>query len=298
MGTNERPRPAATVILARDRPQGTFEVLMLKRNLNSDFVGGAYVFPGGAVDLDDATDEASTLCIGLDDARASVLLGVERGGLGYWIACLRELFEEAGLLFAQRADGSPLDMADPATTARFVEHRRTVNDRSRRFLDVIKEEGLLLDLDELSYFAHWITPQGSPRRYDTRFFVAAAPPDQVPVHDDIELVANTWVTPGEALERHRRDEMELILPTIRNLQAIDRFSSSRDLLDAARRATDVPTVEPRIVVDGHGFRILLPGDAGFDDPDVGDAGALAREPGDTATWNDHVRKASSDRNVL
>jgi 8-oxo-dGTP pyrophosphatase MutT (NUDIX family) len=289
MGTNESPRPAATVILARDRPDGTFEVLMLKRNINSDFVGGAYVFPGGAVDLDDATDEASSLCVGLDDARASALLGVERGGLAYWIACLRELFEEAGLLLALRADGSAIDMADASMTARFVEHRRHVNDRSRRFLDIIREEALLLDLGALCYFAHWITPVGSPRRYDTRFFVAAAPPDQTPVHDDIELVANTWVTPDEALDRHRRDEMELIFPTIKNLQAISRFGSSRDLLDAARSATDVPTIEPRIIVDGNGFRILLPGDPGFDD-----VAAPPQEPATTGTWSDGVRQASKD----
>jgi hypothetical protein len=131
----------------------------------------------------------------------------------------------------------------------------------------------------MAYFAHWITPVGPPRRYDTRFFVAAAPADQVPVHDDKELVANTWVTPTEALERHRRGEMSLILPTIKNLEAIERFSSSAALLDAARNATAVPTIEPRIVADGTGVRILLPGDAGFDDHssavhDVG-AGTIA-----------------------
>ena len=113
------PRPAATVILARDRPDGdAFEVLMLLRNLNSDFIGGAYVFPGGAVDPQDATDEANALCVGLDDERASSLLGIDSGGLAYWVACLRELFEEAGLLLAVGADGTPLDMADAEVTAR------------------------------------------------------------------------------------------------------------------------------------------------------------------------------------
>jgi 8-oxo-dGTP pyrophosphatase MutT (NUDIX family) len=240
---------------------------MLLRNLNSDFIGGAYVFPGGAVDPQDATDEASALCVGLDDERASSLLGIERAGLAYWIACLRELFEEAGLLLAVRADGAALDMADPEVTERFAEHRRHVNDGSRRFLDVIAEEGLVLDLTTLCYFAHWITPVGPPRRYDTRFFVAAAPPDQVPIHDDKELVANTWVTAEEALVRHERREMQLILPTIKNLEAVGRFSSSAGLLDAARAATAIPTIEPRIIADGSGMRILLPGDDGYDDPD-------------------------------
>lgn len=259
------PRPAATVIVVRDRPGSTYEVLMLLRNLKSDFVGGAYVFPGGGVDPHDSSDEAASRCRDLDDARASSLLGLDQGGLSYWIACARELFEEAGLLLATREDGGQIDMADLAVTARFESHRRDVNDGTSRFIDVLARERLVLDTSAMCYFAHWITPVGPPRRYDTRFFVAAAPLDQVPVHDDKELVANTWVTPTEALEKHRRGEMQLILPTIKNLEAIERFGSSAALLDAARSATAVPTIEPRIVSDGTGVRILLPGDAGFDD---------------------------------
>jgi 8-oxo-dGTP pyrophosphatase MutT (NUDIX family) len=267
------PRPAATVIVARDRPGGGFEVLMLMRNLKSDFVGGAYVFPGGAVDPEDATDAAARRCVGLDDGVASTVLGLEAGGLAYWVACARELFEEAGLLLATKEGGAPLDAGDAALAARLVEHRREVNDGTRRFLDVLAAESLVLDGAALSYFAHWITPVGPPRRYDTRFFVAAAPEGQVPVHDDKELVANTWVTPGEALERHRRGDMQLILPTIKNLEAIDRFGSAADLLDAAGDAVSVPTIEPRIVADGSGVRILLPGDDGFDDTSLDDAPA-------------------------
>jgi len=284
------PRPAATVIVARDRAGSTYEVLMLLRNLKSDFVGGAFVFPGGGVDPLDSTDEAASRCRDLDDERASSMLGLDNGGLAYWIACARELFEEAGLLLATREDGVPIDMADPLVTERFAAHRRDVNDGTSRFLDVLAQEHLVLDTAAMCYFAHWITPVGPPRRYDTRFFVAAAPADQVPVHDDKELIANTWVTPTEALERHRRGEMSLILPTIKNLEAIERFSSSAALLDAARNATAVPPIEPRIVADGTGVRILLPGDAGFDDHssavhDVGagtignaDIAAASREP--------------------
>ena len=261
---------------------------MLMRNLNSDFVGGAYVFPGGGVDHEDATAEAAGRCVGLDDARASSLLGVEDGGLAYWIACLRELFEEAGLLLAVRDDGTPLDMADEATTARFAAHRGEVNAGRLRFLDMVAEEHLVLDLSTLCYFAHWITPVGPPRRYDTRFFVAAAPPDQVPIHDDKELVANTWVTPTEALEAHGRGEMQLILPTIKNLEAIARFDSSSALLDATRAATAIPTIEPRIVADGTGMRILLPGDDGYDEVPA-EADVAPRSIG-----NAEIVRASSD----
>ncbi len=243
---------------------------MLMRNLNSDFVGGAYVFPGGAVDPVDASDGAAARCAGLDDVDASTVLGLEHGGLAYWVACARELFEEAGLLLATREGGEPLDVGDAQLVERLVAHRGEVNAGTRRFLDVLAEEDLVLDATALSYFAHWITPVGPPRRYDTRFFVAAAPAGQIPVHDDKELVANTWVTPAEALDLHRRGDMQLILPTIKNLEAIDRFGSSAALLDAARGAVSVPTIEPRIVADGNGVRILLPGDDGFDDASLGD----------------------------
>jgi 8-oxo-dGTP pyrophosphatase MutT (NUDIX family) len=279
------PRPAATVIVARDRADGGIEVLMLLRNLKSDFVGGAYVFPGGAVDPGDSTDDAVRRCRGLDDARASTHLALDRGGLAYWVACARELFEEAGLLLARHDDGRALDVGDEALVARLEAHRRDVNDGTRRFLDVLAEEGLVLDAGELSYFAHWITPVGPPRRYDTRFFVAAAPAGQVPLHDDKELVANLWVAPDEALARHRRGEMQLILPTIKNLEAVARFASASALLDAARAAVAVPTIEPRIVPDGDGVRILLPGDDGYDDDA---AGTVA----DRSVGNDAIGDAS------
>jgi 8-oxo-dGTP pyrophosphatase MutT (NUDIX family) len=281
------PRPAATVIVARDRPGARYEVLMLLRNLRSDFVGGAYVFPGGAVDPEDATEDAAVRCSGLDDRAASRTLGLDEGGLAYWVACARELFEEAGLLLATGEAGEPLDAGDGALVARLVEHRREVNEGTRRFLDVLAAEKLVLDATALSYFAHWITPVGPPRRYDTRFFVAAAPPGQVPLHDDKELVANTWVTPTEALERHQRGEMQLILPTIKNLEAIERFTSSAELLDAARQAASVPTIEPRIVPDGNGMRILLPGDDDYDDTSLVDAPART-------VGNDAIGRASKD----
>src|SRR5579863_398237 len=109
MDVGAPPRPAATVIVVRDRPEVGFEVLMLLRNLKSDFVGGAYVFPGGALDPEDATEDAASRCVGLDDVAASTTLGLDAGGLAYWVACARELFEEAGLLLARSEDGSSLD---------------------------------------------------------------------------------------------------------------------------------------------------------------------------------------------
>ena len=156
---------------------------MVRRNLRSDFVGGAYVFPGGAVDPLDGGAEAEALSAGRSDAGASTLLGVESGGLAYWVAVVRETFEEAGLLLARREGGPDLLAGDPEEEARFAAARAAVNAGTLRFLDLCREERLQLGVGDIHYFAHWITPRGAPRRYDTRFFVAAAPPGQIAAHD-------------------------------------------------------------------------------------------------------------------
>ena len=231
-------RPAATVMLVRDAPVSSggtsLEVLMVRRNLRSDFVGGAYVFPGGAVDPLDGGPEAEAICAGRTDAGASALLGFESGGLAYWVAVVRETFEEAGILLARREDGPDLLAGDPGEEARFATERAAVNQGTRRFLDLCRAEGLRLSAGDIHYFAHWITPRGAPRRYDTRFFVAAAPPGQIAAHDAGETIADVWISPHDALARHRAGEIEIIFPTIRNLQAIGRFATSAALLAGGR----------------------------------------------------------------
>ena len=269
------------------------EVLMVRRNLRSDFVGGAYVFPGGAVDPLDGGAEAEALCAGRSHAEASALLGVGTGGLAYWVAVVRETFEEAGLLLARREGGPHLLAGDPDEEARFAAARTEVNAGRLRFLDLCREERLRLSVGDVHYFAHWITPRGAPRRYDTRFFVAAAPPGQIAAHSAGETIAEVWITPDDALARHRAGQIEIIFPTIRCLQAIGRFASSAELLQAAERASSaVPTIEPRVVPDGNGMRIVLPGDPGYEQapvPDPGDGEAR----GD---FNEAVRAVSMKAN--
>jgi hypothetical protein len=122
------------------------------------------------------------------------------------------------------------------------------------------------------YFGHWITPVGAPRRYDTRFFVTLAPPAQTPVHDDHEVIANTWVRPVDALARHRSGTFEMLPPTIASLRAVSRFATAGEALAAATEITDVPTILPRVIVDEGGVRIVLPGD-----PEYGE-GYTGEEP--------------------
>ena len=262
-------RDAATVMLVRDGDAGRLEVFMLRRNLNSDFVGGAYVFPGGAVDPADRHANLEPYCEGRTDADASTALGLDpaEGGLAYWVAAIRESFEEAGVLLAYDQDGAVVDFRDPAVAERFDRHRAAVDGGERRLVEVCAEERLRLAVDGIHYFSHWITPVGPPRRYDTRFFVAAAPVGQTPLHDDRETIANCWIAPADALGRHRAGEFDLILPTIRNLEAIARFDTAAEVLAAAASLDVVPAVLPRVVDDGDGIRILLPGDPGYDDAD-------------------------------
>jgi 8-oxo-dGTP pyrophosphatase MutT (NUDIX family) len=272
-----RIRDAATVMLVRDGADGhsPLEVFMLRRNLNSDFVGGAYVFPGGAVDEADRHADLEAICEGRSDDQASQMLGIDSGGLAYWVAAIRECFEEAGVLLAYTDDGEVVSHVDPDTERRFIDHRRAVDTGEARLIEICEKENLRLAVDQIHYFSHWITPEGPPRRYDTRFFVTAAPPEQVPLHDDRETIANIWVRPQDALDRHEKGELDIIFPTIKNLEAIGRFERSADLLAAAAAIENVPTILPRIVADGHGMRILLPGDPGYDEavpgalPDTG-----------------------------
>jgi 8-oxo-dGTP pyrophosphatase MutT (NUDIX family) len=279
------PREAATVMLVRDargdggsadrrrrsrslrrRQDGsTLEVFMLRRNLEADFMGGAYVFPGGAVDADDRAPDLLARCHGRNDARASAALGLPAGGLGFWVAAVREAFEEAGVLLARSASsGLLVDLDDATLAARLDRARQRVGSGERPFVDVVRDEDLLLDAGALHLFSHWITPAGAPRRYDTWFFVAAAPDGHAYLHDDSETVASVWIRPGDALEGAQRGELELIFPTVRNLEQLARFQSSNDLLEAVSDAT-TGIARPRMVADASGARILLPIDPGFDE---------------------------------
>jgi 8-oxo-dGTP pyrophosphatase MutT (NUDIX family) len=265
-------RDAATVMLVRDAVDGAggpaVEVCMLKRNLASEFVAGAYVFPGGAVDPADRGDAADELSRGLSDADASRILGVESGGLAFWVAALRECFEEAGVLLAQPRDAADgtllLDTTDPAERARFEAHRLGINEGRTGLLDVCREEGLVLAADTVHYVSHWITPELAPRRYDTRFFVTAAPPGQVAHHDDGETIATIWVRPDDALARFEAGEIELLPPTIANLGELAAHSSTDEVMTWARAVRDVPTILPIVLMEDGRLLILRPGDEGYE----------------------------------
>jgi 8-oxo-dGTP pyrophosphatase MutT (NUDIX family) len=253
--------PATTVLLVRDGADG-LEVMVLRRNLRSDFLGGAYVFPGGGTEPADTDPAIYARCAGLDDPTASARLGVERDGLGFWVAGVRETFEEAGLLLA-RPSGTdePLSFADPDVARRFDRHRRSVDRSERTLAQVCTQEDLDLAVDGLRAVARWVTPTVASRRYDTWFLLGAAPIGQVARHDDGEVIDSLWVRPATALAGHRAGRLDMMYPTVCLLEWLAAAGSAAEALAAADRLGELPRIEPRVVDDGDGGReLLLPGD--------------------------------------
>ena len=218
---------------------------MLRRHPDSVFAADAWVFPGGRVDAADGS--GAPLGAGPSDEEASEALGLPTGGLAYWVAAARECFEEAGVLLARHADtGAWLDTSNEWSAARLARYRRDVHAGAATLGDVLEAEGLVLDLSGVHYVSHWVTPPGrTSRRFDTRFFVADVPPGQVASHDAAETVESVWTTPADALARGDAGEIVLVIPTIANLTALARFSSTEELVRAARSIGPVPVAAPR-----------------------------------------------------
>ncbi|MDZ4189629.1 MAG: MBL fold metallo-hydrolase [Hydrogenophaga sp.] len=203
-------RPAATVLLLRDSPQG-IEVLMTRRSMTASFAPGAYVFPGGGIDAADAQAHSQS-------TRRTTQSDLH---LTQAIAAIRESFEELGILLARRADGSHLDTADIATL-----------DRQAPFAAQCATHGLVLDGAEVFVLAHWITDRDLPRRFDVPFLVARMPEGQEPVADESEQFEPVWVRPADALARHAAGGFFIIFPTIRTLERLQAYPTVQALLDA------------------------------------------------------------------
>jgi 8-oxo-dGTP pyrophosphatase MutT (NUDIX family) len=245
-------------VLLRDRP--LLEVFVLRRNPGAAFGPGASVFPGGGVDPADREPTLARRTTGLDETAAGHRLGTGPGALAHWHAAARECFEEAGLLLARRrASGEAPDHADADVAARLSGLRHALNRGDLSWADVLDAEDLVLDARDLRVLAHWLTPVGAPRRYDTWFFVAPAPDGQDGVHDDVELVASGWVAPSDALERHERGEIDLIFPTWRTLLVLARYRHAQELLDELDAAIGPDGTVP-VVREGSGERVRLRGD--------------------------------------
>jgi 8-oxo-dGTP pyrophosphatase MutT (NUDIX family) len=255
------PSPAATLVLLRDRPRAGVEVLLMQRHRQSKFAAGDFVFPGGKLEADDNPEDAAAWCAGLDEKEAARRLALEhdpRAALGYWIGAIRETFEEVGVLLARDADGAVVRAADP----RFAAHRRAVQADNRAFWAMVRAERLTLATDRLVYFAHWVTPEDQPLRFDTRFFAAPMPAGQEAVSDEHEAIDLRWLTPAEVTAARGRGEISLRAPTVKNLALFDGAASVEDALGRLA-GREVVTIRPRAVVVDGVRRILMPGDPGY-----------------------------------
>jgi 8-oxo-dGTP pyrophosphatase MutT (NUDIX family) len=249
------PRPASTTLLLRDSAAREIEVFMMVRHHQIEFNSGALVFPGGSVDNNDQTIAARTELYGGG-------AGLDEAALGFRIAAIRETFEESGILLARPKGAAALIDAARASEIEAA-HRAALCEGKTTFLDILADNGLWLALDELVPYAHWITPEGMPKRFDTWFFLAAAPPDQLGAHDGRESTDSIWVSPREALEGGENGRFKLPFPTTRNLIKLGKQPNVDAALDDAT-GKPIVTVMPVMTKLNGGRQLRIPREAGYD----------------------------------
>ncbi|MBU6457523.1 MAG: NUDIX hydrolase [Bradyrhizobium sp.] len=260
------PRPASTILLLRDSAaRQEIEVFMMVRHYQIDFNSGALVFPGGSVD---ASDKEIIEREGLYSGGE----GLDATALSFRIAAIRETFEESGILLARPQGASALIDAKRASEIEAA-HRAALTGRKTTFPKVLADNKLSLALDELVPYAHWITPEGMPKRFDTWFFLASAPPAQLGAHDGKESTDSIWVSPREALQGGETGRFKLPFPTTRNLIRLGKLTNVRAALEDSR-GKPVVTVLPVMTRLNGGRQLRIPREAGYDGElfEVGEVG--------------------------
>lgn len=240
--------PAATILLVRDGAAG-LEVFMVVRHHKIDSFSGALVFPGGKVDKGDTHASVRTRIDGAD--------GLDDWEFSMRVAAIREAYEECGVLLAR--DERTGNLVDAARLKALEPMRDGLNKNELVIGELLEKGGLRLAADLLTPFAHWITPNLMPKRFDTRFYLAAAPEDHLAVHDGSESVDSVWIRPADAMAENEAGTKTIIFPTRMNVLKLGRSPHIAHAIETAR-ATTVVTVEPK--VDGKVLRI--PAEAGYD----------------------------------
>lgn len=253
-----QPRLASTVMLLRDADADqAIEVFMVRRVVQSEFMPDLYVFPGGSVSVDDrVAEETAGVCAlvapGAADPEKRTALGN-----GTRAAAIRELFEEANVLLAYQ-QGQMLAI-DEQSASRFQGYRQSFNERKGSLVQLSLAEQLVLATDRLYYFAHWITPEQMPKRFDTHFFLAAAPAEQEALYDNLETSDGVWIRPAEALERSAAKTFPVAFPTYHQLRDLSAFNTVQNVV-ASVQARYVPTHTPALLTKDNGRYVYLPED--------------------------------------
>lgn len=233
-------RLAATVLLLQDTREGP-EVFMMKRPGSGDFPD-LHVFPGGKVDDQDLLEAQVSGCT---ETEANELLGLQAGGLRYWVAAIRECFEEAGVLLARR-DNHFLSLKDPQEVERFESYRQALIDGEMTMADLCAREDLILAADCLLYFSHWLTPEAAPRRFDTRFFVARMPGGQDTQAHASETADDHWIRPQLALDEATEGRWQMISPTLISLAAIAEQKSAAAIFEGVSAEEHLPILDDEL----------------------------------------------------
>jgi len=243
--TPATPRPASTIVLARESSNTSFEVLLLKRPSTSRFAAGAFVFPGGKIDPEDAEPRLSARLprSGTNTEGSAVL------------AALRELFEETGLLLTNERPEAREE----------IRVRQELLENNLSFGAILEEHNLSFASREVCYFARWITPAQFSRRYDTRFFLTSLPAERTSFEPTLtdEIDDFVWLTPARAVELFRAGRLPMLFPTRVTLQELAEFDSVADMINAFR-FEDIKPLTPRLLIREHSIRPVLPGDPEYD----------------------------------
>jgi len=250
-GPPAEPRPAATVVLVRAGETAP-ELLLLKRHGSSGFVPGAYVFAGGRVD--EADGDVALIALLADPP--------SQPEPAYWLAGIREVFEETGVLLARDAAGAACP--DATRDAAMARWREDLLLEQATLLDVLTALDVRPDISRSVYCAHWITPLAEPRRYDTRFFLAELPEGCEARADPREMSDALWVTARQALDRFRAGRLPMVFPTVKTIERLEPHASVAAMLNAFRSAEIQPQL-PRLVRRPDGIGIVLPRDLDKDE---------------------------------
>ena len=256
MAETVAPRPASTILLLRDsKARAEIEVFMMVRHYQIDFNSGALVFPGGSIDKGDHEIIARPELYSGGDRLHTV-------ELGFRIAAIRETFEESGILLVRSQGSNALIDAKRAGEIE-ARSRTALCEGKTTFLNVLAENEVSLALDELVPYAHWITPEGMPKRFDTWFFLAAAPHAQAGAHDGRESTDSIWVSPREALTGGESGRFKLPFPTTRNLIKLGKQPSVKAAIEDSS-GMPIVTVMPVMTKLNGGRQLRIPREAGYD----------------------------------
>ena len=244
------PKPAATILLLRDG-KPNLEVFMVVRHHQIDFASGALVFPGGKADPQDFAEALIPFLSGHSD---------DSDQRAAQVSAIREAFEECGILLARELGSQEIISGERLATLQTF--REPMNKGELSLLDFLQQQQLQLACDELTHFAHWITPPMMPKRFDTHFYLATAPADHIALHDGYESVDSVWIEPMEAVQEANSGKRTIIFPTLRNLEKLAEAKTVDEALRNANNSTIVPVL-PWTEKRDDGNYLCIPLEAGY-----------------------------------